>query len=523
MRLFWCILAMLTALGGLVGTASAADRVALVIGADDYTNVPKLEKAVGDAQAVGAKLTELGFDVALSLNPDRGALVRALSDLRNRAQGASLVVVHFSGHGVAIDGENYLLPIDVSKPGLDKQLLEDESISQSQLIQKLAADKGVNRSLVLIIDACRDNPYMEATRSVGTERGLSRVEPPRGVFIMYSAGFGETALDRLGDNDKEPTSVYTRVLLKQLGRHGANLIDIANDARTEVEGLAAGVGHQQSPANYDQLDGRKIVLLPAEAPAPAPAPRAMPDQVATQAPPPVAVPAPPPADDIARAFEAAKQIGTTDALEAFIAQYPDSFYAKLAHVLLDDMKKQALAVPAPQPPAQPAPPPETPPAAACTAEKGPWSVAGVDADDTLNVRSGPGPGFGIVFRIPPGTHGIVRGNCGEGGRWCQVRYDCQTGWANSRFLRLDQAAGAAPVEPAAPSVRRMRVVGVEGHDTLRVRVAPDPSSALVGELPPHAGDVELGQCTRVGGASSWCQVSWHGVKGWANSRFLARD
>ena len=530
MRFLCCVLAILMACCGLVGVASAADKVALVIGVNDYANVPKLEKAVGDADAVGAKLRNLGFDVAISLNPDRGTLVRALADLRSRARGASVVVVHFSGHGVAVDGENYLLPVDVSKPGMDKQLLEDESISQSQLIQKLTPDKGESRSLVLIIDACRDNPYMEATRSVGTERGLSRVEPPRGVFIMYSAGFGETALDRLGDNDKEPTSVYTRVLLQQLSRPGANLIDIANDARTAVEKLAGSVGHQQRPANYDQLDGRKIVLLPAEVPVVAPADAPVVASKAGAAPS-QTTPAPAPADDVARAFEAAKQIDTVDALEAFIAQYPDSFYAKLAHVLINEKKEPAVAAvepKAPPPPAalQDAPPavppttlqdapPTAPQDAACTVQKGPWSVAG-DADDALYVRSGPGQGYGVVIKIPPGTSGLVRGDCADGGRWCQIQYDCRTGWVAARRLRLSQAADASP------PLRRMRVIGVDEHDKLHVRAAPGPSSAEVGELPPNAEGVELSRCTHAGGAS-WCQVSWHGVSGWANGRYLAQD
>jgi TPR repeat protein len=240
----------------------AAKRVALLVGINDYENVPKLQKANADAAALGALLRRMDFDVAVVTDPDRKGLVRALADLRNRARNADTVLIHFSGHGVVIGGENYMLPKDVSKPGTDAELVQDEALSQTELVRKLAAPAGEKRTVIVIIDACRDSPYAAPDRPLFGAKGLARVEPPEGVFIMYSAGFGQTALDSLGPDDKEPTSVYTRALMAELGKPGRTLIDIANDTRAQVRDLALTISHAQTPAFYDQVDGRKIILLP---------------------------------------------------------------------------------------------------------------------------------------------------------------------------------------------------------------------------------------------------------------------
>ena len=116
-------------------------------------------------------------------------------------------------------------------------------------------------------DACRTILFHERTRSFGdATRGLSR--PPtvqvEGVFGLYSAGFGETALDRLGDDDPDPNSVFTRVLVPALSRPGQSLLDIAYSVNEEVTRLAASVGHEQNPAYYDQARARDVYLAAAE-------------------------------------------------------------------------------------------------------------------------------------------------------------------------------------------------------------------------------------------------------------------
>jgi hypothetical protein len=105
------------------------------------------------------------------------------------------------------------------------------------------------------------NPFRRPdVRSVGGERGLGRIEPVRGVLTLYSAGIGQTALDRLGDADTNPNSVFTRVLVPALGRPGVHLGDLAVEIREEVARLAETVGHDQRPAYYDETIGGRIYL-----------------------------------------------------------------------------------------------------------------------------------------------------------------------------------------------------------------------------------------------------------------------
>lgn len=483
------ILIVTIAFWSVAASGFAADKVALVIGIDDYDNIPHLTKAVGDAEAISNRFGELGFKVTNLENPGRRQILKALSDLRDTASNTATIVLHFSGHGVAIDGENFILPKDVSKPGLDKQLLRDESISQSQLIQGLVAGAAQGRQLILIIDACRDNPYSNSTRSVGMERGLARVEPPRGVFILYSAGFGQTALDRLNEADEEKTSVYTRVLLKQLSRPGANLIDIANDTRHAVEQLAAAVNHQQSPASYDQLDGRKVVLLPA---ASGSAPVEQEDL-----------------SEAAAAFNAAKAVGTVEALDAYIKAYPDTFFTTLARTMRDDLaRKEKAEKPKQVEQARTGSSDDK----ACNVAPGPWRVSGVAGNDTLNVRSGPGTNYSVVMRLAPNATGIRRETCSGDGRWCRISHDCRSGWVAARFLSNGSDSVATPFHA---------VVGVASNDTLNIRANPNSSAREIARIPYNARDVSVFECIKVSGyISRWCRVSWQGASGWAYSKFL---
>src|SRR5262245_24070402 len=163
--------------------ASAQNRLALVVGNDNYLSVPKLAKAGGDARAMKAALERLGFQVDLLVDADRRKLNVAISAFTGRLQPGDVALVHYSGHGVTLDGENFLLPVDVLAPGAaDKELIKSESIGLTSLIERIKAAGA--RTQIFIIDACRDNPYAQAgARSVGTTRGLARVEAPKGTFI----------------------------------------------------------------------------------------------------------------------------------------------------------------------------------------------------------------------------------------------------------------------------------------------------------------------------------------------------
>ncbi|OQW55264.1 MAG: hypothetical protein A4S14_13055 [Proteobacteria bacterium SG_bin9] len=271
--------------------AAAQDRYALVIGNNRYTNLPadkQLSKAVNDARSVGDALEKIGFKVIRGENLDRQGMVDRIFTFTQQIKQGDIAVLFYAGHGVAISGGNYLLPSDVrsAAPG-EESRVRNMAIGEADIVADIQDKKA--RVAVLLLDACRDNPFRQPglLRSAGENAGLTRGREGEGVFAVYSAGFGQSALDSLGSNDTSQNSVFTRVLVPALGRTDAHLGDIVVDMREEVAKLAATVNHQQFPAYYDQTRGGRVYLAPRGTAAPAPAAPVI-------APPPV-VASPPPA------------------------------------------------------------------------------------------------------------------------------------------------------------------------------------------------------------------------------------
>src|SRR5262245_1828407 len=190
----------------LIVPASAEKRFALVIGNDRYPNLPateQLKKAVNDARAVGDALERLGFEVIRGENLGRQGLVDKLDELTRRITPGDTAFFFFAGHGVAIGGGNYILPSDVPmiESGQETRLAR-ASLGENDIVADLQA-RGV-RVAVVVLDACRNNPFRRpGVRTVGAERGLARIDPVRGIFTLYSAGIGQTALDSLGRSDAD--------------------------------------------------------------------------------------------------------------------------------------------------------------------------------------------------------------------------------------------------------------------------------------------------------------------------------
>ena len=248
-------LAATLCLSFLAAPAHAAKRVALVIGNNAYENVPALQKAVNDSEAISQELAKLGFDVVSAENVGRRAMSRALVELESKIESGDTALIYFAGHGFAVDGTNYLLPVDVPAAGPGEEgLVRDASFAANGLSDRLQ-EKGA-ATVILILDACRDNPFAQAgKRSIGLTRGLSRMDPAEGMFVLFSAGQGQSALDRLSDTDKNPNSVFTRTLLKELEEPGLSMVQIAKRTQSQVKELAAKVDHVQVPAYYDQIVG----------------------------------------------------------------------------------------------------------------------------------------------------------------------------------------------------------------------------------------------------------------------------
>jgi hypothetical protein len=235
--------------------AHAQSRLAFVIGNDAYQNIDPLKKAVNDARSMAHGLQRLGFQVVLGENLKRRDFIERFNAFENNVRAGDIVFLFYSGHGVELDGANYLVPTDAPKVAPHQQsLLKDESISTDNIIQRLKA-RGT-KSQIIVLDACRENPFRQAGgRSVGGARGLAPTQTPGGVFVIYSAGVGETALDRLSDNDADPNSVFTRSFLPLLADPAQSLVAVAKETRLRVKSLASTIGATQSPAYYDEIDG----------------------------------------------------------------------------------------------------------------------------------------------------------------------------------------------------------------------------------------------------------------------------
>ncbi|MCA1388093.1 caspase family protein [Bradyrhizobium sp. IC3123] len=262
-------------MAGLATPAWAEKRVALVIGNDLYPNLPadrQLKKAANDATTVADALRSLGFDIVLGTNLGRQGMIDRLADFTSRLVPGDTAAVFYAGHDVAIAGVNYLVPSDVPtvNEGAEARV-RGASIAETDVIAELQA-KAVRVAFV-VIDACRDNPFPRAAgRSIGNTRGLADARPARGIFTLYSAGIGQTALDQLGSNDTAHNSVFTRTFVEQLKRPELHLGDLAVEVRERVAALAltatdAGgqaAPHEQTPAYYDQTLGGRIFLWNAE-------------------------------------------------------------------------------------------------------------------------------------------------------------------------------------------------------------------------------------------------------------------
>jgi Caspase domain len=291
------------------GPALADKRVALVIGNSAYENAPKLTNPVNDGNTMAATLKGAGFDVVDNRHDMSAAEIRrALRDFADRAQNADIAVVYYAGHGIEVDGGNYLIPID-AKLERDTDVY-DEALSLDRVL--LAVEPAKKLRLV-ILDACRDNPFAKtmkrtvATRAIG--QGLAKIEPSSpNLLIAYSAKAGSTAAD--GDGRNSP---FTTALSKHITTPGLDVRRAFGYVRDDV---LKTTNNRQEPFVYGSLGGDDVPLVPG---------------------PTVAAPAPPsnPRADMRHDYELALQIGNKSALNAFLAQYPDGFYASLAKLQLE--------------------------------------------------------------------------------------------------------------------------------------------------------------------------------------------
>lgn len=304
---FWLAAALIL----ICQPALADKRVALVLGNSAYQNVPPLPNPVNDAALMADTFKKAGFDlVELKQNLTVQETRRVLRDFTDKASDADIAVIYYAGHGIEVDGSNYLIPVDAKLERDDD--VYDEAFSLDRI---LATVEPAKRLRLVILDACRDNPFAQkmkktlATRSIG--RGLAKIEPEStNTLIAYSAKAGSTAQDGSGKD-----SPFTTALANHLTTPGLDIRRAFGFVRDDV---LKTTNNRQEPYVYGSLGGDDVPLVPNRSVAPPPAP------------------APNPQADIRRDYELALQVGNKAAFEAFLAQHPaDSFYASLAKLQLD--------------------------------------------------------------------------------------------------------------------------------------------------------------------------------------------
>lgn len=301
------------------GSALAEKRVALVMGNSAYKNVARLANPANDAALVGGMFRNAGFDtVDIKLDLNVAEMRKALRDFGGKAREADVAVVYYAGHGIELDGTNYLIPTDATLE-TDSDVL-DETLS---LDRALFAVEPAKQLRLVILDACRDNPFAKtmkrtiAARAIG--RGLAKVEPTSpNTMIAFAAKAGSTASD--GDAKNSP---FATALVERLPMPGLDLRKAFGFVRDDV---LKTTGYKQEPYVYGSLGGDDVSLVPAK-PAAAPGPQANPQ------------------DSVRRDYELALQAGNRDAWEAFLQAYPDGFYAGLARAQLKNVAaEEARAV-----------------------------------------------------------------------------------------------------------------------------------------------------------------------------------
>ena len=209
----------------VVQITSSEYRQALVIGNSDYDYAGVLRNPINDAQAISNTLGELGFKVRTVIDADKRGMEQAIrsfgKQLRDR-KGVGLF--YYAGHGMQLDGENYLLPVNIN-PDTEDDVLYDGVPLGKLLAQMKSAGNGIN---VVILDACRNNPFARSFRS--TSRGLAQVVASTGSFISYATAPGQIAADGSGEN-----GLYTSKLLKHMVTPGVKLEDVFKRVRVDVQ------------------------------------------------------------------------------------------------------------------------------------------------------------------------------------------------------------------------------------------------------------------------------------------------
>ena len=327
--LIGCALVLVAVLGS--DSAWASTRVALVVGNGGYDpkNAPKLPNPVNDARLMTKSLETSGFEVQLVTDADQAAMKKAIKAFGKRlveAGGDSVGLFYFAGHGVEDRGQNYLIPLGAE---IESEVdFHTDAVLMDWVLARMK--KAGNRLNMVILDACRNNPFEGRYR--GGSQGLAQMDAPSGSLIAYAAAPRQVASDGEGEN-----SPYTAALAETLVQPGLKIEDVFKRVRVAVEEATNG---EQTPWENSSLRGDfYFVSKVKEPPPPEPAPTTVTDL---------------PSAELtqerlaARAYEAAERVNTISGYQLFVEQYPETLYAKLAEEHIRMLEK-SVAPPAPSP------------------------------------------------------------------------------------------------------------------------------------------------------------------------------
>lgn len=299
----------------LTATAAQADRrVAFVVGNGAYKNVAALPNPSIDAKAIAGALRNVGFEVVEGTNLTRDKMTERLLDFGKKAQGADIAVFFYAGHGIAISGTNYLLPIDADiKSEMDVKL--GAAINIDLTLDQTMGDAKVK---LVFLDACRDNPFAakikanSATRSVSVQTGLAEMKSGEGTLIAFATGPGQTALD----GTEGGNSPFTRALLANITKPGVEIQQAMTQVRAQVNDET---NKGQLPWGHTNLIGA-VYLNGAPAPGAAAAAGPAQQQVALA----------PNAEVEVEFWRSIKDSNKAEEFRAYLTNYPNGQFRSLA-------------------------------------------------------------------------------------------------------------------------------------------------------------------------------------------------
>ena len=296
MRHLKALLALSTGLPLLLAaSALAAERVALVIGNGDYVHTASLGNPHNDAADISAALRRLGFEVTQIDDAGKSDLEKGLQKLTRAAAKSNIAVVFYAGHGIEVDKRNFLVPVDARLES--DQDVEFEAVPLDLALRAAGRASGLG---LVILDACRNNPFLAsmqrsgATRAIG--RGLVRVEPEGQTLVAYAAKEGTTADDGKGRN-----SPYTTALLRYLEEPGLEILQMFREVRDTV---LEATGNRQQPFVSGSLSSEGVYLA---------------------------------ADPARKRWETVRRLNDPSALQAFLKEFPDSRLAAQAREKLSEL------------------------------------------------------------------------------------------------------------------------------------------------------------------------------------------